>query len=133
MKKNIFIALLIFLSSCSSQLKERGEIPLPNGEGKPVKVEYQIYDFPKLSKKLTMEDFESIAKKAADVSKSLCKNELTFEPIEFSLYSAGSKDTITVSFNMTAKNGFGVPQKQNVYVDFIGTRYIGYFAGYFAN
>jgi hypothetical protein len=128
MKKNIFIAILIFLSSCSPQLKEKGEITLPNGEGKPVKVKYQIYDFPEIAKKYTMKDFESMANKSADVAKSLCKNDLTFEPIEFRLYSAGSGDTMTVNFDMSAKNGFGVPQKQKVYVDFVGTRYIGYFA-----
>lgn len=128
MKKNLFIAILIFISSCSPQLKEKGEINLPNGEGKPVKVKYEIYEFPKFAKKYTMKDFEGMANKSADVAKSICKNDLTFEPIEFKLYSAGSGDTMTVNFDMSAKNGFGVPQKQKVYVDFVGTRYIGYFA-----
>lgn len=128
MGKNLFIAIIIFFSSCSSQLKEKGEVILPNGEGKPMKVKYQIYDFPEFVKKYTLEDFEGMANKSAAIAKSICKNELTFEPIEFILYSAGSNDTMTVNFDMTAKNGYGVPQKQKVYVDFVGTRYIDFFA-----
>jgi hypothetical protein len=126
MKKNIFIAILIFLSSCSPQLKEKGEITLPNGEGNPVKVNYRIYEFPKFAEKYTMKDFESMAKKSTDVAKSICKNDLTFVPNDIQLISTGTNDSMTIYFDMTAKNGFGVPKKQTVYIDFVGTRYIGF-------
>lgn len=124
MKSKIFFLILTFICSCSAQLQEKGQLTLQNGEGKDVKVDYNIYDLPQYTAKYTLEDFKTIATIAANKGKSICKNNLTFEPKQIQLLQ--NNDTITLYFDMVSKNGFGVPKEKTIYVDFIGTKFIGY-------
>ncbi len=110
MKKiSILLAISVFLSSCSKP-SQSGNVELKNGEGNNTSVEYDISekDYNELiSNGMTKENLRSILYESSISCKSLCKNELTYDPKR--AYITTNNDTLIVFFTFQAKNSFGVP------------------------
>lgn len=111
------LTIVIFNTSC---LKKEGTISIKNGRGKDVEVPYKIS--PNIVTQYSKKDFKSIVSQASELAKSRCKYELTYEPMEVNVYGF---DTISLIINFSAENGFGVPDMEVAYFDFVGTDYIG--------
>jgi hypothetical protein len=125
MKKIYFILFIGLLFACTGNFKDKGSISVHNGEGKEVSIPFQISDYSEFSKKFTNEIFLQVVKRSSEEAKSRCKYELTYEPISIDVFS--ENDTITTLLSFSAKNGFGVPNKERGYCKFKGSTLIDSF------
>jgi len=113
-----FIIALLFLFSCSNGLKSDGDIEVENGLGEKVNLRYHIITLENFNKQYSKEDFNYFIETALSKGKSICKNEATFNPLDFTIIV--SNDTIISDLSFIAKNNYGVPDEMRIYLDFKG-------------
>ncbi|HPI86149.1 MAG TPA: hypothetical protein PLR01_07230 [Bacteroidales bacterium] len=125
MKKNLIFILIFLMASCTLFYKNEGKISVKNGEGKKVSIPYQIANYREFRQRFSYDIFIQVVKTASEEAKRSCKYELTYEPVEIDMFS--NNDTITTLLTFSAKNAFGVPDKERSYCKFKNGRLIDSF------
>lgn len=125
--KKLIVIICFGLFSCNQLgiIKNLGEITSKDGMGNSVKLKYKITNHEEFKKHYKFDDFKKLIDKTENTAKGQLKRELTYVPLEISLYILD--DTTRTHLIFAGSNAYGTPGKLEAYCTFVGLEMIDEF------